>query len=98
MTARLAPIAAEIASPRVQSALVDLASQESFPLVDRQIAGKAFARAVAKRGTLLTTAQIEQQYARYNASEHSDAETQKVLSDLLDVIESRALRSQAKVR
>ncbi len=98
LASRLAPLAAEIASPRVQSALVDLASQQNTSLVIRQGAAQAFARAVEKRGVLLTGPQIERQYARYNASETADAQTQQVLSSLLDVIEARALRSQAKAR
>jgi CheY-like chemotaxis protein len=73
-----------------QHVLVNLASQPLAPLVMRQAAAQAFARSVARYGTLLTTVEIATQYDRYNQSERLDRETQQVLSSILDVIEARA--------
>jgi proline dehydrogenase len=84
-----------LGTPRAQRALVNRASQNATDLAGRQAAAAAFAAAVALRGTLLTTAEIEQQYDRYNESEHLDTETQAVLGSLLDAIEKRARDVQA---
>ena len=84
-----APVLGGLATPGAQAALVDVASNPSFDLIDRQAAAKAFAAAVARRGVLLTTRAIGTQYDRYNASEGLDAETQQVFGSVLDVIEAR---------
>ncbi len=78
-----------IASPKAQTAMIEIASQTPRPLEDREIAAKAFADAVALRGVLLTTDQIRRQYDAYNASETLDANTQRILGSLLDTIESQ---------
>ena len=78
-----------LATPKSQTALVDVASQVSRPLGDRQAALLAFQLAIKQRGIQLTQQQILEQYARYNASETLDKETQAVLSAVLDAIESR---------
>jgi hypothetical protein len=80
-----------LGTPRAQSALVDFASQHSRPLADRQAAAAAFGGAVKARGLLLTKVQIAEQYARYNASELLDKETQAVLGSVLDAIEAPAV-------
>jgi len=89
----LAPAAgrllALIASPRAQTAMIEIAGQSSRPLADREIAAAAFAEAVKLRGILLTTVQIRNQYELYNASETLDVDTQRVLGSLLDTIESQ---------
>ncbi len=87
----LAPGAARVlgafGTPSSQKALVDLASRGTQSLEVRRAAVAAFANSVQKFGILLTTSQIERQYDLYNASRHLPAETQKILSDILDVIE-----------
>lgn len=89
----LAPAAgrllALLATPKAQTALLEIASDHGRPLADREIAASAFADAVKRRGALLTTAQIRNQYELYNASETLDAATQRVLGSLLDTIESQ---------
>jgi len=91
-SALLAP-AAEIlgmlATPKSQTALVDVASQVTRPLGDRQAALVAFRAALKSRGIQLTQQQILTQYARYNASETLDKDTQAILSAVLDAIEAR---------
>lgn len=77
---------------RAQKRLVDIASQVAFPLELRQAAAAAFQQAVARRGVMLTSAEVLLQYDRYNASAALDKETQQVLAALLDTIE----QSQAK--
>jgi len=80
-----------LGTPRAQTALVDFASQQSRSLGDRQAAAAGFAAAVKARGLLLTQVQIAAQYARYNASERLDTETQAVLASILDTIEAPAI-------
>ena len=79
-----------LGSARCQTLLVDVASQNARPLALRKAAAAAFAVAVKRRGLLLTTKQLSEQYTRYNASEKLDAETQAVLGAVLDVMESRS--------
>jgi hypothetical protein len=79
-----------LGTPTAQEALVDLASQASRPLADRQAAAAAFAAAVKERGLRLTQGQVLQQFDRYRASASLDAATQTVLGGILDVIKSQA--------
>ena len=76
-----------LGTPESQRRLLDTASLEARPLEQRQAAAEAFAQSVARHGVLLTTAQIRQQYDRYNASSTAPAATQQVLGRLLDMIE-----------
>ena len=76
-------------SPASQRALVSMASQHGRPLGERQTAAEALRAAVGRHGILLTTDEILLQYDRYNRSRELDAETQKVLSSILDTLESR---------
>ncbi|PQO43993.1 HEAT repeat domain-containing protein [Blastopirellula marina] len=85
-----ATMLANLATPTAQLALVETASEISRPLVDRQIAAKAFDDAVKRNGLRLTRFHILQQYDRYNASENYDRETQQVLASLLDTMEASA--------
>jgi HEAT repeat protein len=87
-SAGAARILARIATPQAQQSLLDYASLITWPLASRKAAAAAFAESVDVFGVLLTSAQIQQQYERYNQSRSLDAETQQVLSGLLDVIEA----------
>ena len=60
------------------------------PLADRQLAVNAFAKNVARCGTLLTTAEIMAQYDLYNASERDERPVQQVLGSILDTVETYA--------
>lgn len=71
-----------------QLTLLDYASGKNLLLDSRQMAAKRFASSVNQYGILLTTDQIRSQYDRYNASQSEDRETQQVLGELLDVLES----------
>lgn len=81
--------AAMLGTPAAQQALVRLASEETTPAEVRSAAVERFGESVKNHGILLTAAEIEQQYNRYNQSAASPPETQKILGALLDVIESR---------
>lgn len=74
-----------------QQALVNVASDPSASLQDRQQAAQAFAASVQRHGKLLTPTEISVQFDRYNASETSDQQTQQVLGYLLDVLEDKPL-------
>jgi CheY-like chemotaxis protein len=78
-----------------QKSLVNLTSQIGRPEEMRQAAAQAFAESVSRYGTLLTTSEINLQYARYNQSEYQDARTQAILASILDAIEARAAADQA---
>ena len=56
----------------------------------RKAAAEGFAESVNRFGTLLTTTEILAQYNRYNESEGEGAESQEVLSMVLDAIEAKA--------
>ncbi|WP_145063851.1 PleD family two-component system response regulator [Adhaeretor mobilis] len=75
-----------------QLALADYASSRTQTVQQRRAAQAGFAESVDHFGLQLTRTQLLRQYDRYNESEGSDAESQAVLSGLLDVIESRARR------
>ncbi len=85
--------AAMLGTPASQRELVRLASEEAVPLDVRSAAVERFGESVKKHGVLLTAAEIERQYNRYNQSADSPPETQKVLGAVLDVIESRVKKT-----
>jgi hypothetical protein len=78
-----------IASAKAQRALLDYANQNGLPMDLRQKAVEAFSTAIAKRGVLLTTAELEAQYQRYNASEQEPGAVQRIYGSILDAIENR---------
>ncbi len=83
-------ILASLGTPNSQRELVNFASQSSVPVEVREKVVSAFADSVSNGGTLLTSAEIQRQYDRYNASKTESKETQKVLGSILDIIESRS--------
>jgi CheY-like chemotaxis protein len=95
-SARSAKALALLGTPASQRALVDFASHQSVPIDARNAAARAFAESVERHGILLTTEEILRQYDRYNASASLDHDSQAVLGNLLDTLES--LRAQANAR
>lgn len=87
-SAAAAECLANLGTHTAQLALVDLASQASRPIAMRESAAAAFAKSVPRRGIQLTSHEILRQYDRYNASRDLNAATQKVLSSILDTIET----------
>ncbi|HEV7281535.1 MAG TPA: hypothetical protein VGN57_15140 [Pirellulaceae bacterium] len=96
-SAAAAAILARLATPQAELALIEAASQTYLPLPARDAALAAFADAVKRRGILLTQEQIVRQYDRYNQSRTLDAETQRIRSAILDVLESRVATTAAPV-
>jgi HEAT repeat protein len=90
LTGKASEVLGRLGNPAAQQVLVNLANQNTLPLVQRQAAAAGFIQAVKVRGTLLTTAEIRNQYDLYNKSEGLDQETQGLLASILDAIESRA--------
>ena len=78
-----------LGTPESQRSLVDFASQNAIPLDEREVAAEAFSQSVKKGGALLTVADIQLQYDRYQASANESKESRKILADLLDAIEER---------
>jgi len=78
-----------LGTPDSQRILVDFASQSALPLDEREVAAAAFAKSVKRGGTLLTAADVQLQYDRYQASSDEPKESRQVLADLLDAIEER---------
>jgi hypothetical protein len=71
-----------------QRELVDLASRTGQPLAARRAAVAAFGQSVSRYGIRLTSEEIKGQYDRYNKCASADADTQQVLADILDWIET----------
>ena len=94
-SAAAAEILARIATPGAELALIEAATQTYLPTPARDAALAAFADAVKRRGILLTQEQIVLQYDRYNQSRTLDAETQRIRSAILDVLESRVTATAA---
>jgi hypothetical protein len=80
-------VLAALGTGQAQTALLDYASAYTLPIESRRAAAKAFAANVERHGLNLTREEIHRQYDRYNASETADADTQQVLSQILDVLE-----------
>jgi len=72
-----------------QRTLIELASTASMPADTRQQAVEAFANSVERFGKLLSPTEISVQFDRYNASESAPRETQKILGQLLDILEGK---------
>ena len=79
-------------APRETLSLADYVSSLTEPIAARETAAAAFERSVRRFGIQLTRSQVIAQYDRYNASEHADAATQKVLGRLLDAIEGKTTK------
>jgi hypothetical protein len=82
-------VLSNFSSPGAQRALVNFASLRTLQVEHRASAAEAFRQNVATHGLLLTSQEIVRQYDRYNASQTADADTQRILGALLDVIEFR---------
>ena len=93
-TSKACEMIAKLGTGKSQEALANFASQSGYPIEQRKTATKCFADSVERFGTLLTTDQIQQQYDRYNASESDSAEVQKLMGQMLDAIEKRALANK----
>ncbi len=89
LSAKAVTVLGRLGTAQAQSALIDFASQNARPIEQRQAAAAGFDAAVKRRGTMLTSQQIRDQYDRYNKSETLDAETQAVLGSILDTIEAK---------
>jgi CheY-like chemotaxis protein len=83
------PLLGDAGTPGGQRMLVELASNATQAIDRRRAAAVAFSRSVERFGTLLTTSEIVSQYDRYNASAAQDGDTQRVLANILDIIEAR---------
>lgn len=93
-TSKACQMIAKLGTAKSQEALANFASQSGYTIEQREIATKYFAESVERFGTLLTTEQIQQQYDRYNASETDSAEVIKLMGQMLDAIEKRALANK----
>lgn len=82
-------VLAVLGTAESQRTLIDLASAVSMPLDTRQQAAEAFAKSVERFGKLLTPSEISLQFDRYNSSETETRDTQKVLGQLLDILEGK---------
>ena len=94
LAARAARLLGLLGTPEAQRTLVNVASQQAYPLERRQAAAKGLLVAVQRHGVLLTRDEILLQYDRYNRSQVLDAGTQQVLGAVLDAIELPGKRAQ----
>ena len=93
-TSKACQMIAQLGTGKSQEALANFASQSGYTIEQREVATQFFADSVERFGTLLTTAQIQKQYDRYNASETDSAEVQKLMGQILNAIEKRALANK----
>jgi len=87
LTAATLRVLAVLGTADSQQLLLDYLSTDTLPIELRQTAGGAFAKSVKRFGKLLTSQEILRQYDRYNASETADRSTQRLLSEVLDLLE-----------
>jgi CheY-like chemotaxis protein len=90
LSSRASDVLARLGTHSSQQSLVELAGQHARPLAVRQAAALAFSQSVPRFGVQLTTAEIADQYARYNRSRDLDPQTQRVLGAVLDAIERKS--------
>lgn len=79
--------AASLKTNYAQNALIEIIGDKRFTIDQRRKALDAFGRQLAANGSLLRGPDVVKMYDRYNASEKEDSDTQRVLSDMLDVYE-----------
>ena len=72
-----------------QKTLLETASRSGNSAETRQQAANAFGEAVLRRGLMLRKSEVYSQYDRYNASENENQQTQEILAQLLDIIETQ---------
>ncbi len=75
-----------------QKTLVQIAGRKGNSAELRQRAANSFAEAILRRGLMLRKSEVYAQYDRYNASENEDQQTQEILGQILDVIESQTTK------
>lgn len=90
LSTRAAAVLARFGSRRSQLTLAEYASRQIEALPHRQAALRSLGANLSRYGNLLTLAEIERQYDRYNASEGQAVEHLAILSRILDLIEARA--------
>lgn len=90
--AKASNILASLGTPSAQRQLVDYASQNAISAESRKQAVDALSASLKSRGNLLSAAEIQRQYDRYNASENQPKETQEILGSILDAFESNPSR------
>ncbi len=96
LTVPATEVLAHLGTPEAQRALVDLASRAAQPIAARNAAATAFRLNTEKFGVLLSAAEVRRQYDRYKQSGNQDADTQRVLSSILDSIEAPTQPLKAK--
>ena len=76
----------QIGTPDAQLALVSHAAEKNFSIASRSAAARAFETAVERRGIMLNSKEILQQYDHYNDN-LDDENTAEILSTIIDSIE-----------
>jgi hypothetical protein len=89
LTSAAATLLAEMNHHTAQLALVEFLNRREVPIKQRNQALEQFQATINRHGVLLTRNEVLQQYTVYNASATADAETQRILNTVLDLLESR---------
>jgi hypothetical protein len=87
LSVKASAVLGNLGTPAAQQALVELASRDAASMAERRAALEGFRAAVQRRGVLLTVAEIQSQYDRYNQSADANPASQAVLGMILDCIE-----------
>lgn len=83
------PLLGYLGGENAQQKLVQFVGLKTLTPETRQQAANAFTEAVARRGLMLASRDVYQQYKRYNASEQESLAVQEMLGQVLDVIETQ---------
>ena len=81
----------QLGTPEAQLALVEHAADANRELASRTAAAEAFRQAVDRRGIMLTSEEIIEQYEIYNSNLDHE-ETAAILSSIIDAIEAPSQR------
>jgi hypothetical protein len=88
LAAKAIAVLGKLNLPEAQRTLAETASRGTAALEVRQAALAALRENIKAHGILLTNREIRRQYDRYNQSAQADRQTQKILGEILDILES----------
>ena len=83
-------VLSQLKTPSAQSILVEAASNLHLPMITRKISAEAFAKSIENHGIGLSTAQIQQQKAEYDATDGGNPEEKAIHWSILESIKKAA--------
>ncbi len=87
-------LAVAVKSAGMQAAIYEIVASNVYPMELREKAAAAFEQSIDKFGVLLRGRQVQRLYDRYNGSEAEDQAVQKLLSRMIDVLETKTFEEK----